>query len=136
MTDITGDVKRMTYKNSGLRRASLRVAGLGAMLALGLGGCNPDKLTRINQDPNNPTSAPPAPVFTYATRITMQRYFGRTPMNMVGPVLTTQHLAEVQYTDEEQYLRLDDTVTEASLVNTYSQEMNNFQTVIDLAIRV
>ena len=133
MTHITGDANRMTYKNFGLRRGRLRVAGFGALLALGVGGCNPDKLTRLNQDPNNPISAPPAPVFTYATRIAMQRYYGRTPMNMTGPTLTTQHLAEVQYPDEDQYLRLDGTVTDGSFVNTYSQELKNFQAVIDVA---
>lgn len=114
----------MTYRSFGL-------ASLGAVVLLGLSGCNPDKLTRINTDPNNPTSAPPQAVFTYATRIAMQRWFGRTPTNMVGPVLTTQHLAEVQYPDEDQYLRLDGTVTDASFINTYAQELKNFQAVID-----
>jgi len=114
----------MTYRSFGL-------ASLGAVVLLGLSACNPDKLTKINVDPNNPTSAPPAPVFTYATRVAMQRWFGRTPTNMVGPVLTAQHLAEVQYPDEDQYLRLDGTVTDASFINTYAQELKNFQAVID-----
>ena len=103
------------------------------MLALGVGACNPDKLTRINEDPNNPTSAPPGPVFTYATRIAMQRWFARTPMNMTGTVLTAQHLAQVQYPDEDSYGRLDGTVTDASFINAYSQELKNFQAVIDAA---
>ncbi|MDP9206282.1 MAG: SusD/RagB family nutrient-binding outer membrane lipoprotein [Gemmatimonadota bacterium] len=114
----------MTYR-------SFRLASVGAVVLLGLSACNPDKLTKINQDPNNPTSAPPAPVFTYATRISMQRYFGRTPMNMVGPVLTAEHLAESQYPDEDQYLRLDGTVTDASFIFTYAQDLKNFQAVID-----
>jgi hypothetical protein len=70
-------------------------------------------------------------VFTYATQVAMQRYFGRTSMNMVGPTLTTQHLAEVQYPDEDQYLRLDGTVTNADFINTYSQDLKNYQAVID-----
>jgi len=108
-----------------------RLASLGAVVLLGLSACDPDKLTQINQDPNNPISAPPGPVFTYATRIAMQRYFGRTPMGMTGPVLTTQHLAESQYPDEDQYARLDGTVTDGSFINAYSQELKNFQAVID-----
>lgn len=114
----------MTYRSFGL-------ASLGAVVLLGLSACDPDKLTQINQDPNNPVSAPPGPVFTFATRIAMQRWFGSNPTNMRGPVLTTQHLAQVQYPDEDQYLRLDGTVTDGSFINAYSQELKNFQAVID-----
>jgi hypothetical protein len=114
----------MTYRSFGL-------ASLGAVVVLGLSACDPDKLTQVNQDPNNPISAPPAPVFTYATRIAAQRWFGSNPTNMRGTVLTTQHLAQVQYPDEDQYARLDATVTNASFINTYSQELKNFQAVID-----
>jgi len=132
MTHLNGDAKRMRYRDFALRRR-FRLAGFGAVLALGVGGCDPDKLTRINEDPNNPTSAPPGPVFTYATRIAMQRWFARTPMNMTGPVLTAQHLAEVQYPDEDSYARLDGTVTDGSFIDAYSQELKNFQAVIDAA---
>ena len=131
MTHLPGDTKTMRYKNFGLTYRGFRLAGFGAVLALGLGACDPDKLTKINTDPNNPISAPPQPVFTYATRVAMQRYFGRTPMNMVGPVLTGQHLAESQYPDEDQYLRLDGTVTDGSFIFTYAQELKNFQTVVE-----
>jgi len=114
----------MTYR-------SFRLASLGAVVLLGLSACDPDKLTQVNQDPNNPISAPPGPVFTYATRIAMQRWFGSNPTNMRGPVLTTQHLAQVQYPDEDSYARLDGTVTDGSFINTYAQELKNFQAVID-----
>ena len=129
MTHITGDTNRMRYRNFGLRQ----VAGFGAALVLGLGACDADKLTRVNEDPNNPISAPPAPVFTYATRISMQRWFGSNSMNHRGPVLTAQHLAQVQYPDEDSYARLDGTVVNASFVNAYSQELKNLQSVIDVA---
>lgn len=131
MTQPTGDARTMRYKNFGLIHRRLRLAGLGALLAIGVGACNPDKLTRINEDPNNPKSAPPAPVFTYATRIAMERWFARTPMNMTGAVLTAQHLAQVQYPDEDTYGRLDGTVTDADFIGSYSQELKNFQAVID-----
>lgn len=112
----------MTYK---------KIASLGAVVVLGLSACNTDKLIKVNEDPNNPTSAPPQAVFTYATRIAMSRWFGSNPTNMRGPVLTAQHLAQVQYPDEDAYLRLDGTVTDASFINTYAQELKNFQAVID-----
>src|SRR5215212_8225579 len=120
----TGAQNTMNYR-------SFRLASLGAVVLLGLSACDPDKLTKVNEDPNNPTSAPPQAVFTYATRIAMQRWYGRTSMNMVGPELTAQHLAEVQYPDEDAYLRLDAAVTDASFINTYAQELKNFQAVID-----
>jgi hypothetical protein len=116
-----------------MRYRRLGIAGLGSALVLGVGACDPDKLVEVNQDPNNPTSAPPQAVFTYATRIAMQRWFGSNPTNMRGPVLTAQHLAQVQYPDEDQYARLDATVTDNSFIFTYAQELKNFQAVIDAA---
>jgi hypothetical protein len=50
---------------------------------------------------------------------------------MVGPVLTVQQLAESQYPDEDQYLRLDGTVTDASFINGYTADLKNFQAVVD-----
>jgi hypothetical protein len=114
----------MTYR-------SFRFASVGAVVLLGLSACNPDKLTKINTDPNNPISAPPAPVFTYATQIAMSRWFGSTSMNHRGPVLTAQHLAQVQYPDEDSYTRLDGTVTDFDFINAYAQDLKNFQAVID-----
>jgi hypothetical protein len=110
---------------------SLGLASVGAVVLLGLSGCNTDKLIKVNDNPNNPTSAPPQAVFTYASRISMQRWFGSNPTNMRGPVLTAEHLAQVQYPDEDAYARLDGTVTDGSFINTYAQELKNFQAVID-----
>ena len=106
------------------------LVGIG-VTALAFGACNTDDLVRVNTDPNNPTTAPAPPVFTYATRVSMERWFGRNPMNMVGPVLTGQHLAESQYPDEDQYLRLDGTVTDASFINGYTADLKNFQAVVN-----
>jgi hypothetical protein len=50
---------------------------------------------------------------------------------MRGPVLTAQHLAQVQYPDEDSYARLDGTVTDGSFIFTYANELKNFQGVID-----
>lgn len=130
MTHITGDIKTMRHRNPGLGKRRFLLAGLGAVL-LGTGACNTDKLVNVNEDPNNPTSAPPQAVFTYATRIAMQRWFGSNPTNHRGPVLTAQHLAQVQYPDEDAYARLDGTVTNNSFIFTYAQELKNFQAVVD-----
>ena len=120
----------MRYKDLGLRYGRFRLAGLGAVLVLGVGACNTDKLINVNENPNNPQSAPPQAVFTYASRVAMQRWFGSNPVNQRGTVLTAQHLAQVQYPDEDRYARLDGEVTDASFINTYAQELKNFQAVI------
>ena len=126
MTTPTGDTLTMTYRRLG-------VAGLGVVVALGVYACDAEKLTRVNVDPNNPTSAPPAAVFTNAVRVAMTRWFGSNPMNHRGPVLTAQHLAQVQYPDEDQYLRLDAATTEGSFLGVYFSELKNLQAVIDAA---
>lgn len=131
MTHPTGDFKTMRYRDFGLRYGRFRLAGLAAALVLGVGACNTDELINVNENPNNPTSAPPPAVFTYATRVAMQRWFGSNPTNMRGTVLVAQHLAQVQYPDEDTYARLDGEVTDASFINTYAQELKNFQAVVD-----
>ncbi len=131
MTHFTGDASTMSHKYIGMRYRRFRLAGLGAVLLLGVGACDTDKLTNVNEDPNNPISAPPQAVFTYATRVAMQRWFGSNPTNMRGPVLTAQHLAQVQYPDEDSYARLDGTVTDNSFIFTYAAELKNFQAVVN-----
>src|SRR5687767_1317889 len=127
MTHPTGDAKTMRWKNY----IGFRLAGLGAALVLGVGACNTDELINVNENPNSPTSAPPQAVFTYATRAAMARWFGSNPTNMRGTVLTAQHLAQVQYPDEDSYARLDGEVTDDSFIFTYAQELKNFQAVIE-----
>ena len=77
----------MRYRAFALRHGGFRLAGLGAALLLGVGACDADKLTRVNEDPNNPTSAPPQAVFTYATGTAMQRWFGSNPTNIAAPTM-------------------------------------------------
>jgi len=133
MTRLTGDTKTMRYRNFGFTYRDLRLAGVGAVLLLGIGACDTDKLTRVNEDPNNPTSAPPQAVFTFATRRAMQRWFGGSPgeMSLRAAELTVQHLAQVQYPDEDAYARLDGVDTDNSFIFTYASELKNFQSVID-----
>lgn len=130
MTHIIGENTRMSQTDSRPAHRGFRLAAVAAVL-LGTAACNADKLTKVNEDPNNPTSAPPPAVFTYASRVMAQRWFGSNPTNMRGPVLTAQHLAQVQYPDEDSYLRLDGSVTDASFIFTYALELKNFQAVID-----
>jgi len=113
-------------------RHTLRLAGIGALLALGVSACDSNKLTTINQDPNNPTSAPPGPVFTNAARVAVARWLGAGAMDLRGPEFTTQHLAEVQYPDEDAYRRVGPADTDGSFIGAYSAELKNLQAVIDV----
>ena len=115
-----------------MRHRTFRVAGIGALLVLGVSACDTNKLTTINQDPNNPTSAPPGPVFTYAARLAVTRWLGGGAMDLRGPEFTVQHLAEVQYPDEDAYRRIGPADTDGDFINTYAQELKNFQAVIDV----
>ena len=115
-----------------MTRGMLRLSGIAALLALGVGACNSDKLTDINQDPNNPTSAPPGPVFTNAARLAVGRWLGGGAMDLRGPEFTVQHLAEVQYPDEDAYRRLGPGDTDGDFINAYAQELKNLQAVIDV----
>jgi hypothetical protein len=114
-----------------MRHSNLRFAGIGILLVLGVSACDSNKLTTINQDPNNPVSAPPGPVFTSAARVAVARWLGGGAMDLRGPEFTVQHLAEVQYPDEDAYRRLGPADTDGDFINTYSQELKNFQVVID-----
>jgi len=110
----------------------LRLSGIAALIALGVGACNSDTLTDVNQDPNNPTSAPPGPVFTSAARLAMGRWLGGGAMDLRGPEFTVQHLAEVQYPDEDAYRRLGPGDTDGDFINAYTQELKNLQAVVDV----
>ena len=115
-----------------MTRGMLRFFGIAALLALGVGACDSNTLTDINQDPNNPTSAPPGPVFTNAARLAMTRWLGAGAMDLRGPEFTAQQLAEVQYPDEDAYRRLGPGDTDGDFINAYSQELKNLQAVIDV----
>src|SRR5439155_5945822 len=97
-----------------MRQRTLRLATIGALLALGASACDSNRLTTINEDPNNPASAPPRPVFTFAARVAITRWLGGGAMDLRGPEFTTQHLAEVQYPDEDAYRRLGPADTDGS----------------------
>ncbi len=115
-----------------MRHRTFRLGGIGALLVLGVSACDTNQLTTINQDPNNPTSAPPGPVFTNAARLAVTRWLGGGAMDLRGPEFTVQHLAEVQYPDEDAYRRLGPADTDGDFINAYSQELKNFQAVIDV----
>ncbi len=109
-----------------------RLATLAAALVLGAGvaACNPDSLTRQNTDPNNPTDAPPGPVFTGAVRTAVNRWLG-SGYDMNQTSFVTQHLAQTTYPTTDSYVDLQAASTSGSFDNPYSGELINFEKVIE-----
>lgn len=101
--------------------------GTGALLALTV-ACNADDLTKVNNNPNNPTEAPPNALFTNAVRTGVSRWLGAFNARTLS--LTAQHLAEVQYPETDAYLRLTTNFTTANFDGAYTAELEDFQQVI------
>ena len=67
----------------------------GVVLAGTLVGCDADAITKVNENPNNPTDAPAPAVFTNAVRNGVNRFLG-WGYNGRGAALVVQHLAQTQ----------------------------------------
>ena len=109
-----------------MRRRYLAV--LAAALTA-VSACNNDKLTDINVNPNNPTDAPIGPLFTQAIVTVVPRWMS----NFRSAGLISQQTAEVQYPDEDRYVRLDPASTGGLLTAPYSSDLEDFQQVIKKA---
>jgi hypothetical protein len=101
----------------------------GLILAAGVVGCNNDSITNLNQDPNNPPSAPPGPVFTSAARNSAARFVGNG-FDLRQTEFVAQHWAEAQYPDEDRYARLDPSSTQGTWENSYANELKDLKGVI------
>lgn len=98
-------------------------------LALTAYGCNNDNLTALNVNPNSPEDVPAGPLFTNASRITAARWFGGA-YDLRTTEWIVQHLSEVQYNDEDRYIRIHATDTEATFNGAYSSELKDLTQVI------
>src|SRR4051812_46701410 len=105
--------------------------GIAALAALLLAGtaCNNDALTNVNENPNAATSAPAPALFTNATRNAVARWFG-VAYDLRGTEFVAQHMAEVQYPDEDAYKRLQGGFTTATFDSAYVVELQDFQKVV------
>lgn len=112
----------MTYKS--LVRTGVGVAALAGLVACGNG------LTDVNRNPNNPTDVSAGSLFTNATRQTVERWLGTT-YDWRGGEFLVQHLAEVQYTDEDTYIRLARAYMTGTFDGAYFQELEDLRKVID-----
>lgn len=108
---------------------TISLSGIALAVAMVATACNGDKLTSLNKNPNNPEDVPPGPLFTAASVRAVNRWLG-AGYDLRGTEFVTQHLAEVQYPDEDRYARLTGGSTTAYFDNPYIQEQEDFQKVI------
>ena len=102
----------------------------GLVLAAGAVGCNNDSLTNLNNNPNNPTSAPAGPVFTSAARISAAVFVGNN-YDLRQTQFVAQHWAEAQYPTEDTYARLDPSSTQGAWNTSYFTQMEDLKKVSD-----
>ena len=101
--------------------------GVVALFALASAACNGDNLTKINENPNAPTEAPPGPLFTNAVAFGVGRWDGQVAPPRIE--LLAQQLAEVQYPESDQYKRLRANFTAAPFNAAYNNELRDLESV-------
>jgi hypothetical protein len=106
----------------------IRSGGLAAALALGVGACDMDSLTDVNENPNNPTSAPPPSLFVNAARSGVTNWNGVFGLRNLE--LIAQHMAEVQYPESDSYVRQGPGFTSGNFDAAYAIELKDFQQII------
>jgi hypothetical protein len=107
-------------------------AAAGVAVVMGLAACG-NGLTDVNKNPNNPTDVSAASLFTNATRTSVSRWLGTT-YDWRGGEFLAQHLAEVQYTDEDTYIRLARAYMTGTFDAAYYQELEDLRKVIGKGI--
>ncbi|HEX2692940.1 MAG TPA: SusD/RagB family nutrient-binding outer membrane lipoprotein [Gemmatimonadaceae bacterium] len=117
----------MTKQTLMTNRNLLRAA-TGAAMVAALVGCG-NGLTDVNRNPNNPTDVSAQSLFTNATRQAVSRWLGVT-YDWRGGEFLAQHLAEVQYTDEDTYIRLARAYMTGTFDAAYYQELEDYRKVI------
>src|SRR5687768_15417937 len=103
-----------------------RSVALLTVCAFGATACETD-LTGINTDPNNPTTAPASALFTQATVNGVRRFAGAGQLS--GTSLFAQHLAQVQYVEEDRG-RLRTETIDGWFTNAYVSELEDYEKVI------
>ena len=105
--------------------------GIGTALALSAGACGTDNLTEANKNPNNPEDAPSTALFTNSARLTAARWLDGVGGTRYG--FLPQHLAEVQYPDDDTYqsARLGAVATTGLFDASYSAELQDLTLVMN-----
>jgi hypothetical protein len=103
-------------------------AGLVAIASLATMACKTD-LTGLNTNPNSPTTAPATSLFSNATAGTMGRWNGSfQTLSMTS--LFAQHIAQVQYVDEDRG-HIRSTTVDGFYAGAYTAELEDYAKVIE-----
>ena len=103
-------------------------AALLTIVSVTATSCKTD-LTGLNVNPNSPTSAPAGTLFTNASINVVGRYLGAGQLS--GTALMAQHLAQVQYLDEDRgHIRA--TTIDAIYSGAYTSELEDYQKVVGM----
>ena len=121
-------MRRYMEMQKNMTRSKRLLFGAG-LLTLGVTACNPDELTNLNRNPNSPEDVPAPTIFTYAAQTAVSRWLG-AGYSLRGADLVAQHLAQVQYPDEDAYSRLTGGATEGYFNGAYQVELTDFTKVI------
>lgn len=103
-------------------------AGSAAALAFALYACNNDSITALNTNPNSPEDVAAGPLFTEASRLMTTRWFGGIDLRAYEWI--DQHLSEVQYNDEDRYLRVHAADTEGTFNGAYAGELKDLTQIV------
>ena len=110
-------------------RFTRSLVALYAAVGLSTVACETD-LTALNVNPNSPTTAPATTLFTNATVNAVTRWAGATQLS--GTELFAQHLAQVQYVEEDRG-RLRTETIDGWFSAGYTSELEDFEKVIAIA---
>lgn len=101
----------------------------GLVLAAGAAACNTSDITSLNQNPNSPEDAPAGAVFTQAAQSSVARWLG-SGYDLRQMEFLVQHLAEVQYPDEDRYARIRASDTQGLFTGSYPGSLEDFRQVV------
>ncbi len=110
-----------------MKRTRLTVALLAGFTVITT-ACSTD-LTGINVNPNSPTTAPAGTLFSNATINAVGRFQGAGQLS--GSALMAQHIAQVQYVDEDRG-HIRPTTLDAIFTGAYTSELEDFEKVVAL----
>jgi hypothetical protein len=104
---------------------------LGAAVAMFATACDADKVTEANNNPNDPTDAPSSALFTNSARLAAARWLDGVGGTRYG--FLPQHLAQVQYPDDDSYLaaRLGAVATTPLFDASYNAELQDLKLIVD-----
>jgi SusD/RagB-like outer membrane lipoprotein len=90
--------------------------------------CNPDSLTNLNRNPNTPEAATPQLLFPSGV-LSADTLFNGSSMQLYFTELWSQHIAEYQYPDDDQYV-IRPTTIDAYWLNLYSVGTQDFELIL------